>query len=233
MVCEAGSLRTDGGLRSGSDIVTAAILGAEEVNFGTIAMIAMGCVYVRQCHLNNCPVGIATQDPKYRAKFKGEVEHVVNFFNAVAYDVRKHLASIGVRTLQEIIGRARVSPSARGSRSCQGEHRQSCASSWTSRVRLDVIWTGPKQRRNDGIKDAPLDDRIIADVAATIEDGRTPVTVSYDVVNTNRNIGTKLSGRIAKRHNGNHVIPDGTIQYSNCAAALAEAWGRSCAGASA
>jgi glutamate synthase (NADPH/NADH) large chain/glutamate synthase (ferredoxin) len=76
-------LRTDGGMRTGKDIVTAAILGAEEFNFGTAALIAQGCVYVRQCHLNTCPVGIATQDEKLRAKFKGSPEMVVNFFNAV------------------------------------------------------------------------------------------------------------------------------------------------------
>jgi glutamate synthase (NADPH/NADH) large chain/glutamate synthase (ferredoxin) len=206
------TLRTDGGLRSGSDIVTAAILGAEEFNFGTIAMIAMGCVYVRQCHLNNCPVGIATQDPKYRAKFKGEVEHVVNFFNAVAYDVRKHLAQIGVRSLQELIGR----PEFLRQREVPGHPKANRID--LSRVLVDVSKQAgrdldrvSRQSRNDGIHDAPLDDTIIRDVAGTIEDAKTPVTVSYDVVNTNRNIGTRLSGRIAKRHNGNHVIPDGTI----------------------
>jgi glutamate synthase (NADPH/NADH) large chain/glutamate synthase (ferredoxin) len=206
------TLRTDGGLRSGSDIVTAAILGAEEFNFGTIAMIAMGCVYVRRCHLNDCPVGIATQDPKYRAKFKGEVEHVVNFFNAVAHDVRKHLAEIGVRSLQELIGR----PEFLRQRHVPGHAKANTIS--LSKVLVDVARSSGRdlarvatQTRNDGIKDAPLDDRILADVAQTIQDAQTPVSVRYDVVNTNRNIGTKLSGRIAKRHNGNHVIPDGTI----------------------
>jgi glutamate synthase (NADPH/NADH) large chain/glutamate synthase (ferredoxin) len=206
------TLRTDGGLRSGSDIVTAAMLGAEEFNFGTIAMIAMGCVYVRQCHLNNCPVGIATQDPKYRAKFKGEVEHVVNFFNAVAHDVRKHLAMIGVRRLDEVIGR----PEFLRQRDVPGHPKANTID--LSRVLVDVgrnagweVDRVSRQRRNDGIHEPPLDDRILADVAGTLEDGVTPVTVSYDVVNTNRNIGTKLSGRIAKRHDGNHKIPDGTI----------------------
>ncbi|MEM1441343.1 MAG: glutamate synthase large subunit, partial [Verrucomicrobiota bacterium] len=98
------TLRTDGGLRTGLDIIHAAILGAEEYNFGTIALIAMGCVYVRRCHLNNCPVGVATQDPKFRAKFKGEVDHVVNFFNAVSEEVREHMATLGVRKLDDLIG---------------------------------------------------------------------------------------------------------------------------------
>ncbi len=99
------TLRTDGGLRTGTDIVHAAILGAEEFNFGTIALIAMGCVYVRKCHLNTCPVGIATQDPKYRAKFKGTKENVINFFNAVSEEVRQIMADLGVRKLDDLIGR--------------------------------------------------------------------------------------------------------------------------------
>jgi glutamate synthase domain-containing protein 2 len=105
MACaSAVTLRTDGGLRNGRDIVIAAILGAEEFNFGTIALIALGCVYVRQCHLNNCPVGIATTDPKFRAKFKGTPDQIVNFFNAVAQEVREIMASLGVRTMDEMIG---------------------------------------------------------------------------------------------------------------------------------
>ncbi|MDB6155572.1 MAG: glutamate synthase, partial [Chthoniobacteraceae bacterium] len=98
-------LRTDGGMRTGRDIITAAILGAEEFNFGTTALIAMGCVYVRQCHLNTCPVGIATQDERLRAKFKGSPDHVVNFFNAVAQEVREILASLGCRSITDLIGR--------------------------------------------------------------------------------------------------------------------------------
>src|SRR6202007_2722105 len=89
-------LRTDGGMRTGDDIVKAAILGAEEFNFGTAALIALGCVYVRQCHLNTCPVGVATQDEKLRAKFKGSPDYVVNYFNGVAEEVRTILAAMGL-----------------------------------------------------------------------------------------------------------------------------------------
>ncbi|OYV03659.1 MAG: glutamate synthase subunit alpha, partial [Verrucomicrobiales bacterium VVV1] len=97
-------VRTDGGLRTGRDVVIAAILGAEQFNFGTIAMIAMGCVYVRKCHLNNCPVGIATTDPKFRAKFKGTPEMVINFFTGVAQEARQVMADLGVKTMDELIG---------------------------------------------------------------------------------------------------------------------------------
>ncbi len=90
-------LRTDGGLRTGEDIVFAALLGAEEFNFGTTALIASGCVYVRQCHLNTCPVGVATQDERLRAKFKGKPEYVVNYFNGVAQDVREIMAQTRCR----------------------------------------------------------------------------------------------------------------------------------------
>ena len=96
------TLRTDGGMRTGLDIVHAAMLGAEEFNFGTAALIASGCVYVRQCHLNTCPVGIATQDEKLRAKFKGTPENVVNFFNAVAQDVREIMAALGAADAERI-----------------------------------------------------------------------------------------------------------------------------------
>jgi glutamate synthase domain-containing protein 2 len=102
---ERVTLRTDGGLRNGRDIAIAAMLGAEEFNFGTIALIALGCVYVRQCHLNNCPVGVATTDPKFRAKFKGKPEYVVNFFNSVAEEVRSIMATLGVAKMDDLIGR--------------------------------------------------------------------------------------------------------------------------------
>ena len=97
-------LRTDGGIKNGRDVVIAAMLGAEQYNFGTTAMIAMGCVYVRKCHLNTCPVGIATTDPKFRAKFKGTPEMVINYFNAVANEAREIMAKLGIRKLDDLIG---------------------------------------------------------------------------------------------------------------------------------
>jgi hypothetical protein len=98
-------LRTDGGMKTGRDIIIAALLGAEEFNFGTAALIAAGCAMFRVCHLNTCPVGVATQREDLRAKFRGKPENVINFFNAVAEDVRHYLAKLGARTLNEIIGR--------------------------------------------------------------------------------------------------------------------------------
>ena len=213
------TLRTDGGLRTGKDIVMAAALGAEEFNFGTIAMIAMGCVYVRKCHLNTCPVGIATQDPKYRAKFKGEVEHVVNFFNAVAQDVRKHMAELGVANLDDMIGR----PEFLRQREVPDHPKANTIS--LGRVLADLtneeegnLTRICDQPRNDGIHEPPLDDQIIEDAKDAIEKGKS-VSLSYNVVNTNRNIGTKLAGTLARHYQSNHGLEDGAIdlQFSGSA----------------
>src|SRR5690242_16459709 len=105
---ERVSLRTDGGLRSGRDIVVAALLGAEEFGFGTGLLVALGCDMARQCHLNTCPTGIATQREDLRAKFEGRPEHVVNHLFLLAEDVRRQLASIGARTIDEIVGRVEL-----------------------------------------------------------------------------------------------------------------------------
>ncbi len=204
------TLRTDGGLRTGLDIIHAAILGAEEYNFGTIALIALGCVYVRRCHLNTCPVGIATQDPKYRAKFKGEVDHVVNFFNAVSEDVRQHMAALGVRKLDDLIGQTKYMRQ----REVPDHPKANLVD--LSRILADVgsEISGDLPRiclrdRNDGIHEAPLDDQILSDLGDKIEK-KESASLSYPVKNTYRNIGTKISGVVAKLH-GDHGLEDGTI----------------------
>jgi glutamate synthase (NADPH/NADH) large chain/glutamate synthase (ferredoxin) len=204
------TLRTDGGLRTGLDIIHAAVLGAEEFNFGTIALIAMGCVYVRRCHLNNCPVGVATQDPKYRAKFKGEVDHVVNFFNAVSEETREHMARLGVRRLDDLIGRTKYMRQRK-----LPDHPKANLID-LSRILADV---GEEigedlpriclRDRNDGIHEPPLDDQILEDLGDKIEK-KEAASLSYEVKNTHRNIGTKLTGVVAKLH-GDHGLPEGTI----------------------
>merc|ERR1719440_1979565 len=98
-------LQVDGQLRTGKDLVYAALLGAEEVCLSTAPLIVLGCVMMRKCHLNTCPVGIATQDPELRAKFKGQPEHVVNYFFMVAEEARQLMAQLGVRNLDELVGR--------------------------------------------------------------------------------------------------------------------------------
>ena len=207
------TLRTDGGLRNGMDIMHAAILGAEEFNFGTIALMAMGCVYVRRCHLNTCPVGIATQDSKLRGKFKGTVENVINFFNAVSQEVREHLASIGARSLDEVIGR----PEFLEQLEVPGHPK---ANNLDFSKLLHDVNVGSKTElpricrfeRNDGLHERPLDDKIIQDAHGALRD-KEHIELNYKVKNTHRNVGTKLSGDIAYHH-GNHGLPEGTLDIT-------------------
>ena len=238
------TLRTDGGMRNGRDIITAAILGAEEYNFGTIAMIAMGCVYVRKCHLNTCPVGIATTNPKFRAKFKGTPEMVINFFDAVAQEAREIMAELGVRRMSDLIGR----PSYLQQREVPDHTKANTID--LSSVLKDVAPTAaaangtsvdevPRTRqveRNDGIHKPALDLQILEDLATKVESEHgsgeefqkeqprltaalrslmdaPPVSLEYDVVNTDRNIGTRLAGRVAEIY-GNHGLPNGTLNLT-------------------
>ncbi len=219
------TLRTDGGMKNGKDIVTAAILGAEQFNFGTIAMIAMGCVYVRKCHLNNCPVGIATTDPKWRAKFKGTPEQVINFFNAVSQETREIMASLGVRKLDDLIGH----PEFLRQRHVADHPKANMLN--LSPVLKDVISETARafnlkeseisrictQERNDGNHLPELDIKIIEDIKKSqgITDlselaDRSPIKLKYKIVNTNRNLGTRLSGRIAEIF-GKEGLPCGSI----------------------
>lgn len=221
---ERVTLRTDGGLRNGRDIAIAAMLGAEEFNFGTIALIALGCVYVRQCHLNNCPVGVATTDPKFRAKFKGKPEHVVNFFNGVAQEVREIMAQLGVAKMNDLIGR----PEYLRQRHVP-EHKKANMID-LSRVLKDVgkeikqdVPRTCQMNQNDGLDQHPLDDRLIQDAQFAISDKRKVKPVRYKIKNTFRNIGTKLSGEIAFHH-GNHGLPAGSVDVT-CEGSAGQSFG--------
>lgn len=216
-------LRTDGGFRNGRDVVIGAMLGAEQFNFGTIAMIAMGCVYVRKCHLNNCPVGVATTNPKWRAKFKGTPDHVVNFMMGVAEEARQHMASLGIRHLDELIGHTKLL------RQREVPNHPKAATVDLSKVLKEAVPAEGAQRfrtleRNTGIHKPALDLEILADLrahtgAAADENpapkfmDSAPFEKSYSVVNTDRNIGTRLSGRIAEVY-GNDGLPDDTINLT-------------------
>jgi glutamate synthase domain-containing protein 2/glutamate synthase domain-containing protein 1/glutamate synthase domain-containing protein 3 len=202
------TLRTDGGMRTGRDIVVAAILGAEEFNFGTVALLALGCVYVRQCHLNTCPVGIATQDEKLRGKFKGTAEGVVNYLNAVAQEVREIMAGLGARKLTDLIGRTEFLEQI-----SLPDHPK--ANTLDLSKLLHVPDIDPQivryntWERNDKADDISLDERILQEVKSTLQT-RKPVTLKYKVRNVHRCIGTSLSGEIAY-HFGNSPLADRTI----------------------
>ncbi len=203
------TLRADGGMRTGMDIIYAALLGAEEYNFGTSALIASGCVYVRQCHLNTCPVGVATQDENLRLKFKGKPENVVMYFNAVAQEMRQIMASIGIRNVDQLIGRVEMLRQRR----IEGHDKANTLDLGKLLARVPQSdEKAPRyhtRERNAAPNDRPLDETILLEATKAIEE-KTPVSLSYDVCSTNRSIGTRVSGKIAERH-GEEGLPWGTL----------------------
>jgi glutamate synthase (ferredoxin) len=202
-------VRTDGGLKTGRDVVIAAMLGAEEFGFGTAPVVAIGCDMARQCHVNTCPTGIATQRDDLRAKFSGTPEQVIHFFTHLAEEVREILAQLGVRKLDEIVGRSdllRRKP-------VLGSGRQDLVDLSRILAPADPSWTKPRlhvQRRNMRPNDTSLDPQILRDAEEAVEHGR-KVRLSYRVLNSDRAIGTRLAGEIARRH-GAKGLPTGTVE---------------------
>jgi glutamate synthase domain-containing protein 2/glutamate synthase domain-containing protein 1/glutamate synthase domain-containing protein 3 len=192
------TLETDGGLRTGRDVVVAAMLGAERFGFGTLAVLALGCKMVRQCHLNTCPVGIATQNEELRAKFGGAAEHVVTLFRFLAEEVRRHLATLGVRTLGEIVGRGDL---------LRPTDHPLAAGLAGLLVRAEGRMRHPGFRR---MELSVLSQRLVAEAMPAIESG-TPVEILYPVANLDRAIGARLSGEVARRH-GDRGLPEGTLR---------------------
>ncbi|NND17770.1 MAG: glutamate synthase large subunit, partial [Silicimonas sp.] len=188
------TLRTDGGLRTGRDIVMAAMMGAEEYGIGTAALIAMGCIMVRQCQSNTCPVGVCTQDPRLREKFTGSADKVVNLITFYAQEVREILARIGARSLGEIIGRADLlSQVSRGSAHLDDLDLNPLLITVDGAHRI----TYDRDRPRNVVPDT-LDADIVKDAARFLEDGE-KMQLSYAVQNTHRTIGTRTSSHIVKR----------------------------------
>jgi len=202
------TLRTDGGLKRGRDVVIAALLGAEQYGFGTTAMIAVGCKMARQCHLNTCPVGVATQREDLREKYFGTPEMLVTYMTHVAEEVRGILAELGYRSIDELIGRAnllRQKPPVGGQRADLLDLRR-----LVTPIDPDCRFPHTAQSsRNDRAEDVVLDDQIIRDVRESIEQ-QVPTHRTYAIKNTNRTVGARLSGRIARRY-GDDGLPYGTI----------------------
>ncbi|KIN74340.1 glutamate synthase large subunit [Sulfitobacter guttiformis] len=188
------TLRTDGGLRTGRDIVIAAMLGAEEYGIGTAALIAMGCIMVRQCQSNTCPVGVCTQDEDLRAKFTGNADKVVNLITFYATEVREILASIGARSLDEVIGRADLlTQVSRGSAHLDDLDLNPLLISVDAE--MDAVYDRSKPR--NAVPDT-LDAQIVSDAVRFLEDGE-KMQLSYAVQNTHRSVGTRISSHIVKR----------------------------------
>jgi glutamate synthase domain-containing protein 2/glutamate synthase domain-containing protein 1/glutamate synthase domain-containing protein 3 len=202
-------VQTDGKLQTGRDVVIAALLGAEEFGFATMPLITMGCIMMRKCHLNTCAVGIATQDPVLRARFTGQPEHVVNFFFFIAEQVRQHMAKLGFRTVDEMVGRVDKIDAAVADVhwKAKGIDLSSILYSPTlpSRVARRKM-----QAQDHGLGQA-LDHALIAKAAPAIE-SRTPVTGNFAIRNVHRTVGAMLGGEIARRY-GSAGLPDGTIHF--------------------
>ncbi|MCC0067301.1 MAG: glutamate synthase large subunit [Rhodovulum sp.] len=187
-------LRTDGGLRTGRDIVIAAMLGAQEFGIGTASLIAMGCIMVRQCQSNTCPVGVCTQDPALRAKFTGTADKVVNLMSFYAQEVREVLAGVGARSIDEVIGRADLlTQVSRGA-----EHLDDLD---LNPLLINVDEGAPvnyDRRRPRQVVPDTLDAQIVADAEPFFKDGE-KMQLSYAVQNTLRSIGTRVSSHIVQR----------------------------------
>ncbi len=201
-------VQVDGKLQTGRDVVIAALLGAEEFGFSTAPLVAMGCIMMRKCHLNTCPVGIATQNPELRKKFTGTPENVINYFFFVAEQVREWMADLGFRTLDEMIGRVdmiEMRPAI--------DHWKARGLDFTSMLYNPQV-PGRVGRRctkkqDHGLEEA-LDHSLLQQAKAAIETG-TPIEFNMHVRNTHRAVGTMLSGAIARRH-GSQGLPEDTIR---------------------
>jgi glutamate synthase (NADPH/NADH) large chain len=203
------AVQTDGQLKTGRDTTIAALLGAEEFGFSTAPLITLGCIMMRKCHLNTCPVGIATQDPELRKKFKGKPEHVVNYMFMVAEEMRENMAQLGFRAVNEMIGRVDVL------------EMDTAIDHWKMKgIDLTAILTpAPKPHEDAGMYcmidqdhglDGALDHKIIQKAQPAIQKGH-KVSIDMPIVNINRVVGTMLSHELAKAHHGK-PLPQDTVR---------------------
>lgn len=201
-------LQTDGQLKTGRDVAIACLLGAEEFGFATAPLITMGCIMMRKCHLNVCPVGIATQDEELRRKFTGQPEHVVNYFFFVAEEVREIMAKLGYRTIEEMIGQTQHLDVNR-----KGQHYKSrgldLSPLLTPASELNPSAGIYNMTGQDHGLDIAIDNSLIERAKDALEN-KTPVVIEDECENLNRTLGTMLSYEVSKRHGGDG-LPDDTI----------------------
>jgi len=202
-------LQVDGKLQTGRDMAIAALLGAEEFGFATLPLISLGCIMMRKCHLNTCPVGVATQNPELRKKFQGQPEHVINFFFYLAEDLRQIMAQLGFRTVDEMVGRA----------DCLAQRQD--VDHWKARgLDLSAVLLNPHVpsrvgrrcliQQDHGLEDS-LDGQLLEHAREALARGQ-PVSISLPIRNTHRTVGARLSGEIARRYGGKG-LPDDTIRF--------------------
>jgi glutamate synthase (NADPH/NADH) large chain len=200
-------LQTDGMLRTGRDVAIAAMLGAEEWGVATAALVVMGCIMMRKCHLNTCPVGVATQDPELRAQFKGKPEYVETFFKYLAQDLREHMAQLGFRTVEEMVGRADKLAPRKGVTHWKAKHLKL----ENLLHRMDSADNGAQfccTKQDHGI-DTALDNELLKICAPAVE-RKEKVRADIRLKNVNRTVGTILSAELTRRH-GPDALEDDTI----------------------
>ncbi|MDB5571382.1 MAG: hypothetical protein JWN93_2565 [Hyphomicrobiales bacterium] len=204
------AVQVDGGLRTGRDVIVGALLGADEFGFATAPLIAAGCIMMRKCHLNTCPVGVATQDPVLRKRFVGTPEHVINFFFFVAQEVREWMAKLGYRTFNEMIGQMQMLDKSEAIDHWKAKgldfgalfHKPDMPDN------VDIFHT---QLQDHGLEKV-MDNKLIAQARGAIE-SKTPVVIEGTINNTARTTGAMLSGEIAMRY-GHAGLPDDTIRIN-------------------
>ncbi|WP_368496066.1 glutamate synthase large subunit [Herbiconiux sp. A18JL235] len=203
-------VQVDGQMKTGRDVIVGALLGAEEFGFATAPLVVEGCVMMRVCHLDTCPVGVATQNPELRARFSGKPEFVVNFFEFLAQEVREYLAELGFRSLEEAIGHNELLDV-----NAAIEHYK------TEGLDLSPVLVGPhfepdeprsNHRQQEHELEKHFDVRLIHEAGAALDHAE-PVAITLPIRNTERAVGTMLGHEVTKRH-GEHGLPDGTIQVT-------------------
>jgi glutamate synthase (NADPH) large chain len=202
------AVQVDGQMKTGRDVAIGAILGADEFGFATAPLVVEGCIMMRKCHLNTCPVGVATQDPVLRRKFAGKPEHVVNYFFFVAEELRELMARLGVRKLDDLIGRTELLDTRRGIEHWKAKGLDFTRVFASPRVPAEVA-RRHCETQDHGLEKA-LDNRLIELSAPALERGE-KVSIEMPIRNINRTVGTMLSCQIAKRH-GHAGLPEDTIR---------------------
>jgi glutamate synthase (ferredoxin) len=203
-------VQTDGQMKTGRDVIIAALLGAEEYGFATAPLVVLGCIMMRVCHLDTCPVGVATQNPKLREKFEGKAEHVVNFFKFIAEEVRETLASLGYRSLDEIIGRVDLLDTKRAVDHWKAQGLDLSAILYKPDVDASVA-TRKVREQDHGLEKA-LDQELLKRAAKALETGE-KVTLDLPIRNTNRTVGTMLGSELTRKY-GFDGLADDTVEIT-------------------
>jgi glutamate synthase domain-containing protein 3 len=210
------AVQVDGQLKTGRDVVIGALLGAEEFGFSTAPLVVMGCIMMRVCHLDTCPVGVATQNPALRAKFAGQAEHVINYFHFVAQEVREHLAALGFRSLAEMVGRVDLLDMTPAIDHWKARGLDLSAILDASHLRLSESGAPSVPLHQETTQDVSLDDvldaRLITLAEPALARGER-VHADLPIRNTDRSVGTMLGSEVTRRHGG-AGLPDDTIELA-------------------